>query len=67
MQAIEILPAINTGFMQATRVDNENGRIYLAAASTDGKAGEDWNMVRFRVSDNVKADFQTNIQQNYYL
>lgn len=67
LQAIEILPAINTGFMQATRVDNENGRIYLAAASTDGKAGEDWNMVRFRVSDNVKADFQTNISAELLL
>jgi hypothetical protein len=66
LQVMEILPAINTGFMQATRVDNENGRIYLAAASTDGKAGDNWNMVRFRVSENVKADFQTNISAELF-
>lgn len=66
LQAVEVLPAANSGFMQAFRIDNENGKIYLAAASTQAHASDAWNLVRFRVSEKAKADFETNISAEIF-
>lgn len=66
LQAVEVLPAANSGFMQASRIDNETGKIYLAAASTQAQASDAWNLVRFRVSENAKTDFETNISAEIF-
>ncbi len=66
LQAIEILPAANTNFMQAVRIDNETGHAYIAAASTNGQTSDAWNVARFRVADNANTDFQTNISSELF-
>ncbi len=66
LQALEVVPAAGNNFMQAVRIDHEKGRIFIAAASTDGEAGDAWNILRFRVSDKAKADSQTTVSAEIF-
>lgn len=64
LQAVEMLPAQGTNFMQEVRIDNRQGRIYIAAASTDCQPSEEWNMIRFRLASQSSSNFQTEITAN---
>jgi hypothetical protein len=66
LQAIEVSPHAGSGFMQAVRIDNEKGRLYLAAASTNGQAGSDWNLVHFRLLDTANGPFETAVSADLF-
>ena len=66
LQAIAVLPQTGSGFMQAVRIDNEKGRLHLAAASTDGQSGSGWNLVHFRLVDKANGPFETSVSADLF-
>ncbi|NLX73243.1 MAG: T9SS type A sorting domain-containing protein, partial [Bacteroidales bacterium] len=66
LQAVEVVPMSGSGFMQAVRIDNLGGRLYLAAAATKGQVGSEWNLVRFRLMDKLDASSETAVSADLF-
>ncbi|HBG86077.1 MAG TPA: hypothetical protein DDW62_00845 [Marinilabiliaceae bacterium] len=66
LQAVEVVPMSGSGFMQAVRIDNLSGRLYLAAAATKGQADSEWNLVRFRLMDKLDASSETAVSADLF-